>query len=152
MSNGSLAASRIINGKRSPKAMRYVYLKFATGTSFTKIELFRLSVEKFVLARPREWLKMHAFRAGSIMAEQGYIEYTIVLQHRESWQQIGPVLDSTAEVTSFCFELSAKLDMQYTAPPMPIQLSTSRAADHAVVTSGALEELPEMDGGHPNTI
>jgi hypothetical protein len=147
MSNGSLASSRIINGKRSPKAMRYVNIKFATGTSFSKIELFRLSVEKFVVARPREWLKMHAFRAGAIMAEQGYIEYTVVLQHRESWQQIGPVLDSTAEVTSFCFELCEKLDMQYTAPPMPIQLNTtSRAADPAVVTSGGLDEMPDMDG------
>lgn len=29
---------------------------------------------------------------------------------------------STAEVTAFCFELAKKLDMKYSAPPMPVNI------------------------------
>ena len=45
-SNGSLASSRIINAKRSEKAIVAVYLKFADETSYDKLRVFRKTVEK----------------------------------------------------------------------------------------------------------
>jgi hypothetical protein len=84
LSNGSLAASRIINATRSPKALLYVYLKFGIEVPYEKIQIFQESLTRFVKARPREWLNLSGFRATNIQADQGYIEYVVVLQHRDS--------------------------------------------------------------------
>jgi hypothetical protein len=84
LSNGSLATSRIINAARSPKALLYVYLKFGTEVPYEKIQIFQESLTQFVKARPREWLNLSGFRATNIQADQGYIEYVVVLQHRDS--------------------------------------------------------------------
>jgi hypothetical protein len=52
------------------------------------------------------------------------------LKHRDSWQNIGVVLQSKADVTSFCLELTKKLEMRYRSPPLPVELNvTSRAED-----------------------
>lgn len=53
-SNGSLAPLRIINAKRSPKAVLYVYIKFGSDAPFKKLNVFRSAIESFVKARPRE--------------------------------------------------------------------------------------------------
>jgi small-conductance mechanosensitive channel len=53
-SNGSLASLRIINAKRSPKAVLYVYVKFGSDAPFHKLNVFRSAIENFVKARPRE--------------------------------------------------------------------------------------------------
>jgi hypothetical protein len=80
ISNGALAKSRIINGARSPKALLYITLKIGLDVPYQKIEIFKSAVEKFVKARPREWLSLAAFRVSGIYAEQNYVEYSIVLQ------------------------------------------------------------------------
>lgn len=48
-----------------------------------------------------------------------------MLQHRESWQNLGAMLASKAELSSFTLELSKKLDMRYVQPPMPITLNVA---------------------------
>lgn len=53
-SNGSLARLRIINAKRSPKAVLYVYVKFGSDAPYRKLNIFRSAIESFVKARPRE--------------------------------------------------------------------------------------------------
>jgi len=57
-----------------------------------------------------------------IEADQGYVEYIIVLQHRERWQNLGEMLCAKAEVASYCLEVSKKLNMRYVAPALPVQL------------------------------
>jgi hypothetical protein len=52
-----------------------------------------------------------------------YVEYLLILKHRESWQNVGAMLTSKAEVNSFCLELSKKLDMRYVSPAMPVDLA-----------------------------
>ena len=42
---------------------------------------------------------------------------------REAWQSINSILESKAEVSSFCLELSKKLDMRYKSPPLPVDLA-----------------------------
>jgi small-conductance mechanosensitive channel len=122
-SNSSLAPLRIINAARSPKAVKTLRLKFAIDVSLDKIKLFGASVEEFVKERPREWIKMACFRPTLIEADLGFVQYIVVLQHQESWQSIGSIKKSLADVASFCLELSKKLEMKYHTPPMPVNLS-----------------------------
>ena len=44
-------------------------------------------------------------------------------RHRQRWQEVGRVLDSKANLTTFCLDVAKKLNMNYKAPPVPIQLS-----------------------------
>jgi hypothetical protein len=36
------------------------------------------------------------------------------------------ILESKAQVSSFCLELSKKLNMRYTSPPLPVDLAFKR--------------------------
>lgn len=123
ISNGSLAGLRIINCARSPKANLNFLLKFPIHTSYAKLQIFKSALEKFVKARPREWARFSAFRATRVEADQGFVEYIVIGQHRESWQNLPALLESKAQVSSFALELSKKMDMRYVSPPMPIDLS-----------------------------
>lgn len=38
-----------------------------------------------------EWLSLNGFRANKLFADRGFVEYAVVAQHRESWQEIGQV-------------------------------------------------------------
>ena len=55
--------------------------------------------------------------------ELNFIEYVIVATHREMWQNIGPILQSRADLASFSLEVSKKLNLRYEQPPKPINLS-----------------------------
>jgi small-conductance mechanosensitive channel len=71
ISNGALAGSRIINLKRSEKALVYIYLKFGVDVPHGKIESFKEEVTAFVKDRPREWLALTGFRSTRIEADLG---------------------------------------------------------------------------------
>lgn len=58
--------------------------------------------------------------------ELNYIEYVIVATHREMWQNVGPILQSQADLASFSLEVSKKLNLRYHNPPKPIHLSVNR--------------------------
>ena len=124
-SNGSIAQLRIINANRSPKGIISVLIKFGLETPFNKVTVFRAAVENFIKARPREWIALSGFRATSVEADFGYVEYKIIAQHREKWQNIGPILQSKADLSSFILEVTKKLDMKYESPPMPVNLSAT---------------------------
>jgi hypothetical protein len=122
IANGNLANSRIVNAARSPRMLCYAYMKFGIDVSYEKVQFFRETLESFIKARPREWISLCGFRVTKLHADLGYVEYVIVLQHRESWQNIVAMLESKAEVQSFCLEVSKKLNMRYVAPPLPVEL------------------------------
>lgn len=128
LSNGSLASSRIINWNRSPQAQFHIYLNFPIDTPYDKILIFKRAVEEYMKERPREWLSLNGFRANRILPEQGFVEYAIVIQHRDCWQNIGQILDSKANLSSYCMEVTKQLDMNYRAPPLPVDLTYSKAA------------------------
>eukprot|EP00577_Skeletonema_sp_RCC1716_P003879 CAMPEP_0113387966 /NCGR_PEP_ID=MMETSP0013_2-20120614/8829_1 /TAXON_ID=2843 ORGANISM="Skeletonema costatum, Strain 1716" /NCGR_SAMPLE_ID=MMETSP0013_2 /ASSEMBLY_ACC=CAM_ASM_000158 /LENGTH=1582 /DNA_ID=CAMNT_0000270919 /DNA_START=159 /DNA_END=4907 /DNA_ORIENTATION=- /assembly_acc=CAM_ASM_000158 len=150
-SNGSLARLRIINAKRSPKAIVYVYNKFGSDVPFRLIQVFKASVENFVKSRPREWAQLNGFRATRVNLEANFIEYVIVLTHRELWQNVGPILQSKADLASFSLEVSKKLNLRYEQPPKPIHLSLdgrhydqrSVGRDDGSASSG-LQQVREM--------
>ena len=123
LSNGSLARLRIINAKRSPKAIVYVFMKFGSDIPYQMIKVYQTAIENFVKSRPREWAQMNGFRATRVEMELNYIEYVIVVTHREMWQNVGPVLQSQADLASFSLEVAKKLNLRYQNPPKPIHLS-----------------------------
>jgi hypothetical protein len=126
VSNGTLAKSRIINCGRSPNAVIFFTLKFGVAVPYEKIEIVRTAVDKFVKARPTQFSSLLGFRATSIQAELGWIEYIVVLQHREGWQNKVAILKSKAVIQQFCLELQKKLGIGYTSPPRPVDLTFSK--------------------------
>ena len=139
-SNGSLANSRIINAARSPQALLHTLLKFPLDTPYEKIQVYRDAVEQFVRNRPREWLSFAAFRMTRIEADLGFVEYILVGQHRESWQQVKALLSSLADLTSFALEVASKMRIQYHAPPRPVDLRIRNAPDPSVAETKSLGE------------
>lgn len=57
----------------------------------------------------------------------------ILASQRESWQDIGTVNASKAEVASFGLELSKKLDMRYRSPPLPVNLNMMQGGDQRMM-------------------
>lgn len=123
ISNGTLASSRIINAARSPNAVVYVNLKFGIDVPYERIQVFQCAVEAHIKARPREWLAFLGFRAFGISVDRGFIEYKVVVQHRDAWQNIISILDSKARLTSYCLEVAKQLNMRYVSPPLPVDLN-----------------------------
>jgi len=123
--NGSISSSRIINAARSPRACVYIRLKFDLNIPYKKIETFKEVIMKFVKERPREWASFNGFRAQSVEVDSNYIGYVIVLTHRQSWQYLSQILIDKAAVSCYCLEVTKKLGMTYTAPPMPVHLSAA---------------------------
>mmetsp|Transcript_28640 Transcript_28640/g.69388 ORF Transcript_28640/g.69388 Transcript_28640/m.69388 type:complete len:686 (-) Transcript_28640:49-2106(-) len=122
ISNGALSNARIINAARSPLACLNFVMKFGLDVSAGTIQIFKDELMGYVKARPREWLSFNAFRMTRIEADQGFVEYKIIVQHRESWQQIGALMDSIAALQAFAFLRSRELNMVYKAPCMPVEL------------------------------
>jgi hypothetical protein len=61
---------------------------------------------------------------------------------REAWQSLISILESKAEVSSFCLELSKKLDMRYKSLPLPVDL--------ALVQRNHIGTTPSTDGNNNN--
>jgi hypothetical protein len=56
-----------------------------------------------------------------VLYSHNSIVYRLILLR--SGQNVVPLLVSKAQVSSFCLELSKKLDMRYKSPPLPVDLS-----------------------------
>jgi hypothetical protein len=141
LSNGSLANSRIINSSRSPQAYLYILLKFHVDVSYEQMETFHTALEKYFRNRPREWLSLVSFRATSVEADRGYIEYIVVGQHRESWINWSALRVSQSHLAIFSLELSKKLDIRFKQPALPVDLSVLNPAG-GVPGGGGLDQFP----------
>jgi hypothetical protein len=121
-SNGSLADARIVNLRKSVKANAFFSLKFTISSTTDQLKTFRRRIMEYVENRPREWIKVNAFRCARVETDLQYIEYILILQHRESWQNFAAVQDSQSDVFMFALDLQKKLKMKYTAPRMPVDI------------------------------
>lgn len=129
LSNGSLANSRIINSSKSNNAGVYHLLKFPLDVPYEKVKMFHEALEAFVRNRPREWIGLSSFRATSVNAQLGFIEYIVVLDHRESWASWSQVRTSQSDLMAFGVELAKKLDIVYKQPTLPIDLSLKQQTE-----------------------
>jgi len=129
LSNGSIANSRVMNGARSLPAVIYVSLRFGVDTSFEKLEIFREAVSQYVDKRPREWAKLLRITNLNVQADQGYVEYMVVLQHVNNWQHLESIQTSRSHAKFFCHELSKQLGMRYKSPPLPVDLNIEKSSE-----------------------
>lgn len=146
-SNGSLANSRILNMNRTDKPNIFHYVKVTLDVTQEQLDTFRQEVTQFVKDRPRSWIKIVNMRCDSIETEMQYLQYVIIIQHREKWQSFLAIQIDQGEVFVFCQKLMRKLGMNYTAPKMPIELVGGRTqkALHSVVASEASLRVDDMD-------
>lgn len=104
----------------------------------------------------------------------GYVEYIIVAQHRgkcaaevapawrrhgqcshslplctESWQNVGAILDSKAELASFALELSKKMDLRYLQPPMPVDLTMKESKSQPQELNPSMDLAGHTSRDHP---
>lgn len=101
--------------------------QFPIDAPYDKIQVFESAVEAHVKARPREWLGFLGFRAFGISVDRGFIEYKVVVQHRDAWQNITSILNSKARLTTYCLEVAKQLEMRYANPPLPVDLNVYNA-------------------------
>lgn len=57
-----------------------IFLQLPIDTPYHKIETFKVAIEEFMKARPREWRALNGFRVNQVVASQNYIEHLIVIQ------------------------------------------------------------------------
>ncbi|KAG7354823.1 mechanosensitive ion channel [Nitzschia inconspicua] len=122
LSNGSIANSRVMNGARSLPGILYVHLRFGIDVTAEQLDVFREALYQWVLSRPREWSKLWDVRNMAVSADQGFVEYMVILEHVENWQNLDSLLYSRGQARKFCHELSKQLDMRYISPPLPVDL------------------------------
>lgn len=103
-------------------------LKFPLDVSYEKVKLFHEALEAFVRNRPREWIGMSAFRATTVNADLGYIEYVVGIDHRESWAYWAQVKTSHSDLMRFGVELATKLNIIYRQPTLPIEVAVNGPA------------------------
>eukprot|EP00980_Cylindrotheca_fusiformis_P014033 scaffold3670_cov124-Cylindrotheca_fusiformis.AAC.9 len=144
ISNGTLSKSRIINGARSGRAYLSFTMKFGLSVPSETTTSFKEQLIEYVKSKPREWYAFFAFRITNIEASQGYVEYIIVVEHRESWQQVWGLLESLGDLRAVAFELSRELGMGYKAPTMPIELNMMQNNDAQRESRSIPEDSPLM--------
>jgi hypothetical protein len=120
--NGSLAGMRIMNMNRSDKPNVYLNLKFSVDSTLQQRQMFKQRMTAFVKERPREWIRLVDFRSTRIEADLGYVEYVLIIQHRERWQNLGAILSSRGQIFNHAVELQKDLDMKYKAPHVPVDI------------------------------
>lgn len=74
------------------------------------------------------------------------MQYKMLLQHREAWQNMNAILNSRAEITSFALEVAKQLDMRYIAPPLPIQLDMTSQPKSSRADKTTGRQGDESDG------
>lgn len=144
LSNGAIANLRVINAARSPKATIYAHMKFGIDTHHKKIQVFRTAAEQYLKRRPREWCAFIGFRPSDVVIDRGFIAYTLIAQHRESWQRIGAILKSKANLTTFMLEVSKQMGLRYLSPPLPVNLRIQDASA-ALEAAGVKSQDVETD-------
>ena len=63
-------------------------------------------------------------------------------RHRESWQNVGQILDSKANLNSYCNEVAKQLQIAYRPPHLPVDL---RFLDGPGAHSRAPSEKMDME-------
>lgn len=144
-SNGSLASMRIMNLNRSDKPNVYLSLKFSVDSTLQQRQAFKRRITTFVKERPRQWIKVVDFRSTRVETDLGYVEYTLILQHRERWQNVSAILTSRGEVFNYSVELQKELNMKYTAPHVPVDIRRVTDGGEPLFFKDSFSEEPKKE-------
>lgn len=80
-------------------------------------------------ARPREWVSINGFMADSVEATEAWIEYSVVAVAQGTWQERGRALESKANLSSYCQEVTKQLGLNYKSPSFTVSLQSSKAGE-----------------------
>mmetsp|Transcript_41191 Transcript_41191/g.46023 ORF Transcript_41191/g.46023 Transcript_41191/m.46023 type:complete len:96 (+) Transcript_41191:2086-2373(+) len=86
---------------------------FGKNVSKDKLEEFRISLEDLIRSTPREWLTLKTFRLNSTNADDGYVEYKVILQHTESGQNYMALQDSLADIQVKTENFSERMEIDF---------------------------------------
>eukprot|EP00533_Pseudo-nitzschia_delicatissima_P000302 CAMPEP_0116098292 /NCGR_PEP_ID=MMETSP0327-20121206/11146_1 /TAXON_ID=44447 /ORGANISM="Pseudo-nitzschia delicatissima, Strain B596" /LENGTH=1019 /DNA_ID=CAMNT_0003590071 /DNA_START=36 /DNA_END=3095 /DNA_ORIENTATION=- len=95
--------ARIVNWKRSHKATLRLSTEFSDKTGSEKIDFVQRRISQWIEDRPCEWTRLESFRMAS--GDTHYIQYDLVLRHRESWYNYATVQDSKSDMLVFLRQL-----------------------------------------------
>lgn len=118
VSNGTLAASRIVNCNRSPNAIvlfdLLLHIKLLEDENAA---LFVSSIEKYIAEHPRIWDCMILWRYDRFDADMEQVFCRIGLRHRNSWQDAGRILRDKGELLKFIHQLGDSMDVNFGSVP-----------------------------------
>lgn len=66
----------------------------------------------------------------------------------ESWQAVGAIFQSRADLASFALELAKKMKIRYVSPPMPVDLRMTQGIAPDVLAPDVPEREPTGEEGH----
>lgn len=138
VNNWSIAASRIVNCNRSPRAT--VHMQFTAHTSIlelNKLERFQSAIKRYVEENPRVWDSVAHIRHDHFDADQERIDFTMALRHRSSWQDAGRIKLDRSNVYRFLFDIGQKMDIHFSTPP-----------DQRITYSGGALKRGDNDEGY----
>lgn len=120
LSNGSIANLRIVNANRSPNAV--VTFQFPVHISIVaekkdKMELLCSALDKYVREHPNHWKCFVYCRVNELRVELEQAILGIGLQHQCSWQDLGRILQTKADLFCYLFDASRSLGVNYQGLP-----------------------------------
>ena len=68
-------------------------------------------------------------------------------RHRDAWQNVGQVLDSKANLSSYCQEVMRQLGLHYEAPRLPVDMTYRKAVE----TSPSSESQDDQGSNFENS-
>eukprot|EP00934_Nitzschia_sp_Nitz4_P000767 Nitzschia sp. Nitz4//scaffold126_size65214//36226//39877//NITZ4_006159-RA/size65214-processed-gene-0.40-mRNA-1//-1//CDS//3329534698//767//frame0 len=122
LSNGAMADFRVINASRSPNAVLIHKMKMPISVSNEKLEIFKSALERFVLNRPREWVRLVSIRVTDVDPSAGFLQLIIVAMHRDVCANWSHIKTSQSDLIRFGVELAKKLDIVFEQPVLPVDV------------------------------
>lgn len=134
VSNGSLAASRIINCARSNSAMVNLYLKLHIHMHVgTNTQYFREGIEAYIQDNPNCWESIVIFTCEDINSTDEWVLYRLGIRSRHSWQNAVRVMQEKGRLHRYTMELADRLGVKYHVPnPRQVMYYGGNLVDGAV--------------------
>jgi hypothetical protein len=139
INNGALSSLRVVNCNRSPDAMINIDLKFdLSKLNKSKMELFRLEVEQYLVDRPRVYKGIAFFRCEILDHSIEMAQFQLCVRHSRTWQDAPIVLFNRGELMMHCMELGEKLGINIVKVPIDVNMVSGN-----INQSNADEEIQE---------
>jgi len=110
-----------------------------------KLHKFREEVLTLIRNRPArmDWLPC-AFRVISVNDQLGFLDYIVIVDHRESWVAWDQVHCSESDLIGFGIAFAKELGIAYQQPILPIQmnLEETQGVMNRIIPSGHALPMP----------
>lgn len=129
VNNASIANSRVVNFKRSSKAMVTLNIRFDVDVNQHQLDEFANAMEAYFENRPREWIGLIHKRANGVDSNAGYINYLYRAQHVKSWQELGAIMISKGEWERHADKVATDMGIVFDPPPSQMTVGLGIAPD-----------------------